>query len=161
MAAKIYKLGSLCLATIAISEYMLMFAGTVSSFITRGSRTLPHLSPVNGSRLLFSFFLFFFFLLLFGICDVPPSLCWEWCFVRSVSHDSFSLDSGASVRHLLHRLLKSEHFCRSVLTFSLALCLLHNYSSSHNVKKDTAVLCFRKVEKVGTYFLTEGGKVLK
>lgn len=32
MPAKIYKLSSLFLATIAISEYMLMFAGTVSSF---------------------------------------------------------------------------------------------------------------------------------
>ncbi|NWI79667.1 ZC12C ribonuclease, partial [Dryoscopus gambensis] len=67
--------------------------------------------------------------------------------------------SSASVHRLLHRLLKSEHFCKIFLTSTLALCPLHNYSSSLSVKKQAAVLCSRKVQIVGTEnFLLRGKK---
>lgn len=134
---------------------MVIFPGHFFSIIRRGSSRVPHLNPDNVSGLFPPplFFIFYFnFIFLLEACDLEHSLCWGWCFVRGVSCNSFSLNTYrwtcmppplyASGIWTLFQFF-SHFYCG---TSSIAELL----KLPQSIKECTAVLCFRKLEIVGT-----------
>lgn len=142
-----------------------MFPGHFFSIIRRGRSRVPHLNPDNVSGLfpppLFLNFLFYFIFLL-GACDLEHSLCWGWCFVRGVSCDSFSLNTYTQVN-----MYATSFVCFWNLNI-ISGFFPHFYCGTssiaellklpQSIKECTAMLCFRKLEIVGTLKWSYWGK---